>query len=159
MQFKNVKDEFRRMIANRWGVGVIVSWLLFVVFVIWDMVLTFSASRTTVLYVILGALDLLLLLYVASYFLQPILAPKFKVTREFYYLFVGVNAIVLQYIIAMIAAAVSVLVIYWTYFIILIAEICVIITTVMLNQSRISQKLKAVDETVEEDEMAKEEGI
>ena len=153
MSSENVKSELRQMISNPWGISIIVSWFLFIVFVFWDMIVMFKASRFFGIYALLGVLDLLLLLYVASYFLQPILAPKFRITRELYYLIVGISAIALQYIIAMIAAAVPVLIINWTYFIILIAEIAVVVGTIMLNQSRINQKLKIVEETVEEEEV------
>lgn len=136
MSFEDIKSEVRTMIDNRWGIGLIVSWAVFEIFVIWDMISMFRVVRFVPIYSLLGILDIVLLFSIVLYFLVPIISRNVAIHKGLLYLAVGVGTLVLQFLITVLAAAIFILAIRWSYFIILLSEIAIVAFTILLNNVR-----------------------
>lgn len=97
----------------------------------------FQATRNLALYALLGIIDVLLLGTCILYFMRPQLSKKIKVSNENYHMGVAFLAFILQYLIAVIAASTRVSIV-WTYFVVLMAEVFILICTKMMYREKLT---------------------
>ena len=82
-----LKEEFQKFTENPWGIGVIISWILLIIFSFYYMIWSFiiAALPFSGINVLMGLIQLLVLGSAVLYLLTYLIEPKVNYDSAFLY--------------------------------------------------------------------------
>ena len=126
-----LKEEFQRFTKNPWGIGVIVSWILLIVFSIYYMIWSFiiAALPFSGINVLMGLIQLLVLGSAVLYLLTNLIEPKVKYDSVLLYKVFSFVPLGIIYLIAILAGYLAFATLLWPYSTMFLASIGIILCT------------------------------
>ncbi|MHA1592011.1 MAG: hypothetical protein ACTSUP_06035, partial [Candidatus Heimdallarchaeaceae archaeon] len=126
-----LKEEFQRFTKNSWGIGVLISWGLLIVFSIYYMILSFIIAELPFsrINVLMGLIQLLVLGSAALYLLTYLIEPKVKYDSALLYKVFSFVPLGIIYIIAVLAGYLAFATLLWPYSTMFLASIGIILCT------------------------------
>lgn len=125
----SLKEEINSFTKNAWGIGVIISWIIFIIFAFWNMIWAFILTAVIPLYAIMGVISLLLIGSAALYLLTVLIVAKSEYSTEQFYFAFSFIPLGLLFVLSIITGYIAVTVLLWPYSVLFIASIAIILCT------------------------------
>ena len=128
----SLKAEFNEVSKNTWGIGIIISWGIFIFFAFWNMIESFIKASTDHLgFLAQGLISLVSLGVAALYLLSVLIAKKTDFTTTQLYMLFSTFPISLLFLMAVITAYIpsNFLYLLWTFATMFIGSVGIIIST------------------------------
>ncbi|MCK5303938.1 MAG: hypothetical protein KAJ72_01735 [Candidatus Heimdallarchaeota archaeon] len=126
-----LKEEFQKFTKNPWGIGVIISWILLIIFSFYYMIWSFiiAALPFSGINVLMGLIQLLVLGSAVLYLLTYLIEPKVNYDSAFLYKVFSFVPLGIIYILAVLAGYLNFATLLWPYSTMFLASIGVILCT------------------------------
>ena len=127
----SLKAEFEEFSKNGWGIGILISWVIFIVFALWNMILSFVyiGRMSSVQYVGEGVISLITLGATALYLLTVLIAKKVSYTKEQLYFIFSTIPLASLFIMAVVMGFLPDADLIWPYLLMLLGSIAIIFCT------------------------------
>ena len=127
----SLQEEFKKFTENQWGIGVIISWGILIVFslsyMIWSFVI--SAAPLLRINILMGLMQLLIFGSAALYLLTYLIEPKVKYDSDLLYKVFALVPLGILYIIAVLAGYLTFAALLWPYSTMFIGSVGIIVCT------------------------------
>ena len=125
----SLKEEFQKFTKHSWGIGVIVSWGVLIVFSLSYMIWSFIISAAPVfrINVLMGLIQLLVFGSAALYLLTYLIEPKVKYDSDLLYKVFSLVPLGILYLIAVLAGYLTFADLLWPYTTMFLASIGIIV--------------------------------
>ncbi len=127
----SLKEEFQKFTENPWGIGVIVSWGVLIVFSLYYMIWSFiiAAVPTFRINILMGLIQLLVFGSVALYLLTYLIEPKVNYDSGLLYKVFSLVPLGILYLIAVLAGYLTFATLLWPYSTMFLASLGIITCT------------------------------
>jgi hypothetical protein len=127
----SLKEELQRFTKNPWGIGVIVSWILLIIFSLYYMIWSFiiAALPFSGINVLIGLIQLLVLGSAVLYLLTYLIEPKVNYDSTLLYKVFSFVPLGIIYLIAVLAGYLAFATLLWPYSTMFLASIGIILCT------------------------------
>ncbi len=127
----SLKEELQRFTKNPWGIGVIISWILLIVFSLYYMIWSFiiAALPFSGINVLMGLIQLLVLGSAVLYLLTYLIEPKVNYDSTLLYKVFSFVPLGINYLIAVLAGYLTFAKLLWPYSTMFLASIGIILCT------------------------------
>lgn len=127
----SLKEELQRFTKNPWGIGVIISWILLIVFSLYYMIWSFiiAALPFSGINVLMGLIQLLILGSAVLYLLTYLIEPKVNYDSALLYKVFSFVPLGIIYLMAVLAGYLTFATLLWPYSTMFLASIGIILCT------------------------------
>ncbi len=125
----SLKAEFEEFSKNGWGIGILISWSIFIVFAFWNMIASFIDIRLSADYVGQGVISLIAVGTAAIYLLTILIAKKVAYSKEQLYFIFSIIPLSLLFIMSVVVGFLRNTDLYWMYILMLVGSIAIIVCT------------------------------
>ncbi|MBY8999566.1 MAG: hypothetical protein KGD64_01500 [Candidatus Heimdallarchaeota archaeon] len=149
----SLKAELEEISKNSWGIGIFVSWGIFIVFSLWNMIASFIFTATITGNAGQGVISIFAVGSAALYLLTYLIAEKVSYSKEQLYLVFSLVPLVLLFIMAVVTGYLVFVILLWPpYTIMLLGSIGIIVCTYFYIKTK--EQLPEVKDTIHtEDEI------